>query len=118
MDDAIIRLTQIAQMLRDRDLAELAALRRQREAADTARRDFADKASAEHQALVDNLHYRRSHELPRRVWRERRFYALTHYEARAAALYETQKRVAAKSFGRAHVLEALSKARKVKPKAP
>jgi hypothetical protein len=107
-DSEIAQLVQIAQMLRDRDLGELAERHDQRRKAQSARKTFAEQARAEDEAAVDHLGYRKDVELPRRVWRERRIYALSHYEARAAAMVETQKRVAAKSFGRAMVLEQIA----------
>lgn len=107
-EDEIEQLLLIARMVKDHDLSELASRQAHRKKAGDARAEFSDQARAEDAAASADLSYRKDYELPRRVWRERRMYALGHYEARAAAQYETQKKIAAKSFGRALVLDRLA----------
>lgn len=105
--ERVAQLVRIAEAVRDRDLAQLAAYQDQLEDAKNARASFDQQVQKEDQHAVEHLGYRRGHELARREWRERQLYALTHYAARAAAQAETQKRTAAKSLGRALVLEQL-----------
>ena len=115
MSEDLKKLIKIAEALRDRDLAQLAVQQAQREKAMAARKEFARQAEQEDKATVDSLGYRRDHEIPRRVWRDRRLYALNHYEARAAAQVETYKRIASTSFGRADVLNRILSQRTKKP---
>ena len=106
------KLAAIADMLRDRDLADLAAKQREKDRRSEIRNAFAQEAQTENQAMVADPAYRRHHEEQRRLWRTRQHYAMSHYEARAAALVESQKRIAARSFGRALALARLASSTK------
>ncbi|MEL7116602.1 MAG: hypothetical protein AAGP08_13645 [Pseudomonadota bacterium] len=101
------RLLAIARLVRDRDLTDLAAKQQEKHRYAKLRSDFAVQAKEENEAAPGNLAFRRDAENARMMWRDKELYALSHYEARAAAVSETQKRVAARSFGRALALERL-----------
>lgn len=104
---AVAQLLEIATMLQDRDLAKLAEHQSELNRARQTRALFVKAAEAENAAFQQNVDYRRELEDPRFVWRERKLYALSHFEARSAALVEAQRKVAVKSFGRAQVLQKM-----------
>ncbi|KMW59035.1 hypothetical protein AIOL_004016 [Candidatus Rhodobacter oscarellae] len=100
-------MSELAAAIRDRDLAELAAKQAHRRGAELARLDLMEQAEAERQVALSDVSYRRDFESPRHVWHASRIRALSFEEARSAALLEMQRKVTAKSVGRAAVLERL-----------
>ena len=109
---ALRQLSEIASLLRDRDLAKLAEHQSELNKTKAKHARFIQASENENKLMAKNLGYRREIEGPRLLWREQQIYALSHYAARAAALVEAQKKVAAKSFGRAKVIERIEEASK------
>lgn len=109
MSKDLEQLQRLAQAVLDRDLAELAKRQIRRRGAQLARSDFLEREVLENAAALDDLDYRRLQEGHRKFWRAQRSHALTFEEARAAAEVEIQRKITAKSFGRAMVLDKLSK---------
>jgi len=108
MKSELLQLLALAQAIRDRDLALLAEKQEARRTSQQNRAAFTAATVSENAHVTDSLDYRRGYEHARRTWRMQQSYALMHYEARAAALAEGQKRIAARSFARAAVLEKLA----------
>lgn len=103
------QLQKIAQAIFDKDLAELAKRQTRRRGAELARSDFLEREVLENAAAQGDLEYRRLQEGHRKFWRAQRSHALTFEEARAAAEVEQQRKVVAKSYGRATALDKLAK---------
>ena len=115
MNNQLKALLEISQAIRDRDLAELSAKQIRRRGLELARKDLLAQGYAEMDASAKDPLYRKQFEATRKLWRDARIAALAQTEARAAADVEAFKSTAAKSLGRANVLENLwEKARQSK----
>lgn len=104
MNDQLRQLLHIAEAIRDRDFAELANRQAHRRGAALAREDIDAQSRKEADTARSELFYRGRFEPQRQIWLAARMHALTFEEARSAALVEQQKKIAARSFGRAQVL--------------
>ena len=101
------QLLEIAEAIRDRDLAILKSKEALRRDLEKKQVKLANMAQSEFLATVSDTAYRKNFEFPRQIWRNQKIQTYRQREIAIAAEIETHKTLLTKSYGRAEVLSKL-----------